>query len=164
MVSGIAVASLVAAMFRPVAPSAPHPIHTTITEIRIARGTARITIRVFADDFGRAVHGLPADADAPSRVDEAQAFAYVRSRLTLEAGRRGLALRWCGQRRLEDAYLLCVTAEGVTGLRAVRVANRMHTELYADQVNLVHATAGRERAGVLFLRGDGLKPLARPRR
>jgi hypothetical protein len=153
-------ASLLVTLFHPAA-AAPHPLHTTVTEIRVERGAARITIRAFADDFGRAARALRADAAAPDRMDDALAFTYVRTRLTLEMAGREVALRWCGQQRSDDAYLLCVTASGVTGLAGLRVVNRMHTELYADQVNLVHAVHGRERVSLLFLRGDDLKPLVR---
>lgn len=160
VVSAIAFTALLGVLFRPAEP--PHQIHTTVTEIRIERGVALITIRAFADDFGRAVHGLAADATAPDRVADTAAFAYVRSRFSLHVPGRGpLIVRWAGMERREDAYLLRLTAAGLSGLSAVRVANRMHEELYADQVNIVQATAGGERASVLFLRGDGPKLLRR---
>lgn len=159
MVSGLALASLVLALFQPRA-AGPHPLHTTMAEVRVEGGAARITIRAFADDFARAVLQRP-DAGAADRVPDSLAFAYVRRHFVLRAGGTPVVLAWCGMERRGDAYRVCLTAAGVRSLRGLEVASRLHQELYDDQVNIVQAVHGRDRAAVLFLRGDAPRPLLR---
>lgn len=135
-------------------PALAHPLHTTITQVAFRGDSLRAIIRVFADDFGRAVHGLGAGDPAPTAVSDSAAAAYVRSRFTITgAGGRLVTLRWCGMERREGAYLMCVA--GAAGRMAgTSVHSRLHWELYADQVNIVQATSGRRRETLLFLRGD----------
>lgn len=159
MVSSLALASLVLALVQPRG-GEPHPLHTTMAEIRVEGGAAHITIRAFADDFARAVLTRP-EAGAADTVPDSLAFAYVRRHFMVRAGGAPVALAWCGMERRGDAYRLCLTAAGVRSLRNVVVASRLHHELYDDQVNIVQAVDGRDRASVMFLRGDGPRPLLR---
>ena len=41
----------------------------------------------------------------------------------------------------------------------LRIRNRMQTDLYPDQINIVQATDGRSRATLLFTGADWSKPL-----
>lgn len=159
MVSGLALASLVLALLQPRS-AAPHPLHTTMAEVRVEGGEVRITIRAFADDFARAVLAR-LEAGAGDHVPDSLAFAYVRRHFVLRAAGAPVVLAWCGMVRRGDAYRLCLTAAGVGSLRGLVVASRLHHELYDDQVNIVQAVHGRDRASVLFLRGDGPRPLLR---
>ncbi len=45
------------------------------------------------------------------------------------------------------------------GLAGSRVDNRILTDRFADQVNVVRATYGRRTATLIFTRGDGPKAL-----
>lgn len=136
------------------APARAHPLHTTITEITFVGGGFRATIRVFADDLGRAVTGLgPADR-APATVSDSAAAAYVRTHFSV-AGPDGrhVALRWCGMERRNDVYLLCVGGTiGRSGGALIHC--RLQSELYADQVNIVQARYADRHETLLFTRDD----------
>lgn len=142
-----------------------HPIHTTITDLGYRREnrTVRATIRVFADDFGRAVLGLGSGAPAPpsAAVADSAAETWVRAnfRLSRPDG-TAIPLAFCGIRRSGDLVWVCVEAGWTGSLRGMRVENRMLFDLYRDQINIVQAQLDGTRASLLFTRGAAPKPIA----
>ena len=140
---------------------ARHPLHTTLTELRVrpAARSVEIVMRVFVDDFSAAVARHDGGRPVAMPPSDSAAFRYVAGAFTLSdrAGRR-LPLRWVGARRTGDLLWLTLTAPAAT-LDGVRVSNRVLVELHADQVNIVQATVGSRRASLLFTRGDGAKAL-----
>lgn len=143
------------------APVEAHPLHTTVTEITSdpARRVVRAVIRVFADDFGKAL-GRPDRGASSAPVAEQAALAYLQRAFVL-TGRNGrvMPLRSCGTRRTADLLWLCVEADSPTGLAGTRVRNAVLCELYDDQVNIVRTTAGGTASNLLFTRNATAKPL-----
>ena len=137
---------------------AVHPLHTTMAEVTIdrPRGTARVVVRVFADDFGTAL-----DAAGGAGTWDERAAAYLRRAISIvvDTG-QPLAMRDCGTRRQGDLLWLCAEAT-VTARPGSRLAlrDRMLCELFADQVNVVRVTEGATTKNMLFTRGDALKPV-----
>lgn len=144
-----------------VAREAAHPIHSSVTEIALdeRRGTATVTVRLWADDFLGAL-GLDAAAglSAPAFAPAACAYLVRALRLTDRTG-RPLGLRWAGVRRTGDLLLVTFLASAPSGLDGLRVANSILGERFRDQINVVQASAAGRRASRLFTRGDGVKPL-----
>ena len=133
---------------------ATHPLHTTVTQVayRDADRTLEITVRAFADDFRAA---LKADV-----TDSAAAAAYLRSTVTVfDRSGRALPVAWCGLRRVENAFLLCLRAAVPDGPKGLRVRVGILFEQYSDQINIVQASVGGRRTAMLFLSGDQPKPL-----
>jgi hypothetical protein len=131
--------------------AARHPLHTTITEIRYrpATRTAAVSVRAFEDDL-TPVTGR----------DDAGVVAYVGRQIRLrERDGQVASVRWEGVTR-RDA-LLWITGQATLrhGFDGATVENRMLTERFEDQVNVVRATDGRRRLTLLFTRGDGPKLL-----
>jgi hypothetical protein len=134
-----------------------HPIHTTLTQLAYDRGARSVTIsvRVFADDFGTAIQR---HSGGRGSFDQA-ALAYARRTLTLSpGGKKALPLSWCGARQQGIVVWLCLRAPA-RGLEGLVVHNRMHFELFDDQVNIVQATVDGRRRSLLFTRGDRPKRL-----
>jgi hypothetical protein len=130
-----------------------HPIHTTMTVMTVdaPANTVAISIRVFADDFAIAV--ARAAGRVPPRDSSATAGdidAYVLARLSLD----GVRLERCGITRTADAYLLCYRAPLPLNAAALRLTNRLLTELHEDQVNIVQVHAGVVRRTHLFTRAS----------
>lgn len=141
-----------------------HPLHTTITDLgyRREQRALRATIRVFADDFGRAVLGLSASAAAPvaRAVSDAAITVYVRGHFTVSGpDGRALPLSVCGVRRSGDLVWVCVDAAWAGEPAGLRLENRMLFELYRDQINIVQATLDGARQSLLFTAGDRSKAL-----
>lgn len=143
------------------APVEAHPLHTTVTEITSdpARRVVRAVIRVFADDFGKAL-ARPDRGGSSAPVAEQAALAYLQRAFVL-TGRDGrvMPLRSCGTRRTGDLLWLCVETDAPTGLVGTRVRNSVLCELYDDQVNIVRTTAGGTASSLLFTRNATAKPL-----
>jgi len=126
-----------------------HPLNTTITELSEdrAHGVVRATIRVFADDFGKA-KGTRTELD------------YVMSKFSFtDRGGKSLPLRSCGTRSEGGLLWICVEAPSPDGLAPLRVSNGMLSDLFDDQVNVVQGTVGGARRSLLFIKGDRAKPL-----
>lgn len=129
--------------------TARHPLHSSVTTVTQGAGAVRadVRVRVFADDFppGR-------DTVAIRRyLDQALVF-------TTETGRR-LPLRLRAQRIDGSALLLEADLDAPGGLRGVRVLNRLVTDRFADQINVLKAAYGGQSATLLFLATDGAKPI-----
>ncbi len=146
-------------------PAVAHPMHTTITELAYQPGSrvVRATIRIFEDDFGRAVLGLPATAPAPAAaaVSDAAAEIYLRAHFGLAAADgHEVPLRWCGVRRAGNVVWVCIETGSNVAPSGLRVRNGVLFELYRDQVNIVQSQLGSAKTSVLFMRGDGPKRIA----
>jgi hypothetical protein len=134
---------------------AGHPMHTSGAELTGERdGTVQVMLRVFADDFAAELASGSADP-APDRPG-----AYLRDRFVL-LGSTGepVELAWDAGRPSGDVLILHGRGRVPGGLAGARVANRVLTERFADQVNVVRATYDGHSATLIFVRGDGLKPL-----
>ncbi len=135
-----------------------HPLHTTLTEISVdgARHTVRATVRLFVDDLMAALAKHPALKGAD--VNERGA-AYVASALAFSIGGQPLAMRACGVRRSGDLLWVCFEGAITAAPAQLRARNPLLVEAFDDQVNVVQIGDGRSRRSVLFLKGDGEKPL-----
>lgn len=137
----------------------PHPLHTTLAEIRhdAARRVVTVSLRVFADDFIGAVTRTPSRMDSPTPADSAMQ-RYVRERFGLTAPGAGLvALSWCGVKREAEVLLICLRGDNVRALGGAAVRNTLMSDVFTDQVNMVQANIGGRRQMLLFSRNDGPK-------
>lgn len=143
--------ALVASAARPAA----HPLHTTLTELQAgADGAVQVNMRVFADDYARAV------ATARGATLNERERVYVGSSFLLrERNGRPVRFQWCGTRYQGEVVWVCLRGAAASGLRGGRVRNAMLFNLYQDQVNVVRAQYGGRARSLLFTPGDGARPL-----
>ena len=161
--------ALLCGMARPVA---AHPIHTTLAELShdAGKGIVTVSLRLFADDFAAAVARTtritPASASrAGTLPPDSAMFRYISERFAIlvpagSAGATVIALRWCGVRRSGDVLLVCLRAPHARPLGGVRIRNRLMSEVFDDQVNMVQASHGGRRQLLLFTNRDGAKLLS----
>jgi hypothetical protein len=142
---------------RPFDAVAAHPLHTTMAEVTIdrARNTLRVVVRVFADDFGTALNA----ARKTGSWDERAADYVARAISVADEARRPLALRGCGTRHQGDLLWLCAETN-LPPAHKLSLRDRMLSELFADQVNVVRVTDGPQTRTMLFTHGDAEKPIA----
>jgi hypothetical protein len=138
-----------------------HPLHTTFTEIGLdsADGTARLTIRAFADDLtGAAARHAGHDSPVDQRIPDALMAAYVAASVSVaDAGGRRVPMTWLGMRRAGNLVWITVRAPSVHSLRGVKLRCALLFETFNDQVNIVLATEHEQRRTLLFTRGDASK-------
>ena len=156
-VAGLA-SALAAAVIGAAALRAPHPLHTTLTQITVdaSHHTVRATIRLFADDLASALsaRGASSATDVGTR-----AMTYVSSLFSLSADGHQLRLSPCGVRRTADLLWVCLESAPSPTVVHLRARNPLLTETFADQVNIVQLGDGPSRPSVIFLKGDRDKPL-----
>ena len=90
---------------------------------------------------------------------ESRAAAYVVSAFSLSSADRPVALRSCGVRRGGDLIWVCLEHAGPEDVAHLRARNALLVEAFPDQVNIVQIGDGPGRKSILFLKGDGDKPL-----
>lgn len=169
MVTVVAFAMLASGLLAPPLPNgavvaAPvHPIHSTLTEVveDETRGALRLTIRVFADDFGIALTRASAvPVPAVGSGWESAALRYAASVVEVRDARgRALALHPCGIRRTSGVLWLCLETTPVASMQGLQLRDAILCDLYDDQINVVQGVTGGARRSMLFVRGDGYKPL-----
>jgi hypothetical protein len=161
----LATAMVLAARFvgAPMA-SAAHPLHTTLTEVRVdaTTHTVRLMVRVFADDFGTALARHMRVASPPvGRAWDDAAISYLGSALAIaDRANTPIVLRSCGTRRTGDLLWICLEGTTREVANEIRGRNTILCDLFDDQVNIVQLSFGAEKHSVLFTRGDGLKRLS----
>lgn len=133
-----------------------HPTHTSAAELSQDRaGTVSVVIRLFSDDIGAAV-GAP-----PGQKPEGAALtSYLNGRFAiLDRSGAQMALAWDAGAIIGDVLTVRSRARIAGGLSGATVTNRVLTDRFADQVNVVRATYEGRSATLLFTRGDGPKAL-----
>jgi hypothetical protein len=108
----------------------PHPIHTTVLELKLDPGSNAIsgTLRIFEDDL-RAASG------------KAGTVAYVLRNVELSASGKVVGLEACGERRAADAVLICLRATAPDP-GPLQIRNTLLMERFEDQVNIVRVDKG----------------------
>lgn len=141
MVNGAWVLSVLVAL---VVPAAGHPSHTSSAELVHDGDSVRVVIRVFADDIGTVGEVRP----------------YIGERFVI-VDRSGtvVPLVWTGAAAAGDIVTIQMRGRIAGGLSGAKVSNRVLTDRFADQVNVVRAAYDRRAATLIFTRGDGPKAL-----
>lgn len=139
-----------------------HPLHTSITELTYhsADHSLRGSIRVFADDFERAVAEAARAKPAAGGAASNPALSYLGTSFSMK-GRDGRWVRWKlqGTKREGDLLWFFLHGEMPEGPRGGTVRNNLMFDLFDDQVNIVQITYGGEKRSLLFTRGKGSKRL-----
>lgn len=145
-----------------------HPLHTTLTEVRLLPGTggqvAELRIRAFVDDFSAAVaraEGRRPPRDSSFVVEEA--MRYLAATVSVHAGGRRVSLVWCGMRAERGVVWLCLRTTAPVRGDDLSMRQAMHAELYPDQVNLVQFLAGARRVSTLFVAGHAIRKVGKGR-
>ena len=132
-------------------------MHTAVAELDQldAGGRIAVEIRVFADDFGKAVALPPGSAEA----DSAMAL-YLRGTFAI-ANRFGRPVRlaWLGAEARGDVVLLRLGGNIPGGLAGSRVTSLVLCERFEDQVNVVRAVYAGRTETLLFSKGAEAKLL-----
>ena len=141
MVNGVRLVGSLAALLLP---ATGHPTHTSSAEVVQEADSVRVAIRVFTDDIAPVGPMRPYLADRFSIVDQT-----------------GNAVRLEGAGSDVGGDVLTIRMRGrvADGLSGAKVSNRLLTDRFADQVNIVRAAYDRRTATLIFVRGDGPKAL-----
>lgn len=126
-----------------------HPIHVSVTEMHYDEKdkSIEIMVRVFVDDLEttmRKRHNLPElDILNPGTkpLDEMMR-QYLSEMLTISVDGKAQKLSYLGNEREGEAFIFFVEVPKVKKFKTIAVSNRILTEVFDDQSNLVHVTSG----------------------
>jgi hypothetical protein len=152
----VSVAWLFAAVVGWLAVPASHPTHTSAAELSQEAGeVASVVIRLFADDIGETLGAPPGQKPTGEALRSYLADRFV----ILDRSGTRVALGW-DDGMLSGDVLELRSRTRVTGeLTGAQVTNRVLTERFPDQVNVVRATYAGRSTTLIFTRGDGPKAL-----
>lgn len=135
---------LIAALAVLLAPGSTHPMHTSSAELVHEADSVRVTIRVFADDIAAVGAVRPYLGDRFGIVDRSG---------------NAVRLEWVGSEVAGDVLTIRMRGRITGGLSGAKVNNRVLSDRFADQVNIVRAAYDRRAVTLIFSRGDGPKAL-----
>jgi hypothetical protein len=135
---------LMAALAVLLAPASRHPMHTSSAELVHEADFVRVAIRVFADDIAAAGAVRPYLGERFGIVDRSG---------------EAVQLEWAGSEVAGDVLTIRMRGRVAGGLSGAKVSNRILTDRFEDQVNVVRAAYDRRAATLIFTRGDGPKAL-----
>lgn len=143
-------------VFGAFSPANAHPIHTTLTTVRIEDGVVTLRIKTFADDFSASVSAAQ-NTPTPSDwvVADGDAVAYVQRVLrVVDARGQSLPLASCGMTREGELYWLCLRVPAARDVRGLKMSNALLVERHSDQVNIVQIQTAYTRRTLLFTKGS----------
>jgi hypothetical protein len=120
-----------------------HPLHTSFTEIvRERSGHVALSVRLFADDFGKTLDSLAAlPASRGSEIDAVAQRYFEQTVALVGRNRATVPLAWCGMRSVDGLTFLCArSVEPVPGTK-LRFRNRLMFDRFADQLSIVRWTS-----------------------
>ena len=129
-----------------------HPLHTSVTIVHAIAGSDSVvlSVRVFEDDFTRASNVFGRSRGLAGSRARA---AYVAHTLVLNSARgERIALRPCGEKRMNDMLWLCFAGQGA--ISGGSISNRLMFDTFRDQINVVRTLSPRRRESMLFAQGD----------
>jgi hypothetical protein len=135
---------LVGALAALLIPAAGHPMHTSSAELVQEEDSVRLAIRVFADDI--------------ATVGAVRAYLSGHFGIVDRSG-ADVRLEWAGSEEAGDVLTIRLRGRVIGGLSGARVINRVLTDRFDDQVNVVRAAYDGRATTLIFTRGDGPKGL-----
>ena len=137
-----------------------HPLHTTLTELSVQRsGQVRLMVRVFEDDFQRAVVRRAVRLHRAGKPDPEPVLHYLQDRLVVRGAGGAVPLQGCGFRRTDNLLWMCMQGPAPGGIGGGSLRNELLFDLYDDQVNIVQVKQGSAPQTMLFTSGDGTQRL-----
>ncbi|MDX2192162.1 MAG: DUF6702 family protein [Gemmatimonadales bacterium] len=128
-----------------------HPLHSSVLELTVDRDRRELhgRLRAFADDLGRVAGTTP---------DALRAYLAAHVAITGPSG-APLPVAWSVPARDGDALVATFALRGVDASARLAVRHAVLSDAFPDQVNLVRVVRDGRSATMLFMPGDGPRPL-----
>ena len=156
-------AAVIAMLVSPIGVVRAHPIHMSVTEIRMSKAgdVVDLSVKVFADDFSTAAARYTrSHLDSGRIIDRSKGFAYLLKSVQIANRAGSIPLTPCGVTVSGQTLTFCLRAKVSGERRSLKLTNSLLTELFSDQVNVVQSFQGKRRSSRMYVRGDGWKPIS----
>ncbi len=153
-----------------------HKVHVSVSQLEYNQKaqSVEIVLRVYADDFENALsqHAKrqvkfdPAAINKDKRIAET-VMAYLRDSFQLkDKSGRPVRLNWVGMEWQVDMFWVYVEGKmpavptNSNALEGAQLKNKVFSELFDDQVNIVNAKIQNKQVGLMFESKDEFKTIA----
>jgi hypothetical protein len=126
----------------------PHDFHVSVTQIHynVQTQALEISVKIFADDLERSVQALGGGdlrLGDPREASDADAIiqGYLRNRLSVKIDDLAMPYSWVGKEVEIDALWCYLEIKNILHLTSLEITNRILTEIFEDQANVVHIEA-----------------------
>ena len=139
-----------------------HAYHASITELRYngPQKQLEISIKVFTDDFERALAQSARPGQAPLRLStpgpmpSVRTAEYLRRQFVVKTATGGpLPFQFLGMQAEKDAYWLYGKVALPRTLAGLQIRNAVLLDVFPDQSNILNLEAGGKKQSVLFRAG-----------
>jgi hypothetical protein len=129
-----------------------HPFHLSSTELNYnaKEKTLELSCRIFTDDLEAALakdFKIKADLSAESQHKAMDVYCkkYALVNLGLKANSKQLTLTYLGFEKDNEAVVIYLESEQVTGLKKIEITNSILYDQYDDQSNIIHVIKNGQR-------------------
>ncbi len=137
-----------------------HDIHVSVTDIEITQdGKISVTSKIFFDDLQLAM-GLQPGEELPKNYTNADQLIakFVNKNLKLKLGKEGIKLQYLKSQASMPAVWASLSGYGKFDDRELVIENRIMTDIYEDQMNMVNITyKGKKQSHALNVKNTKLK-------
>ncbi|MCB0481956.1 MAG: hypothetical protein KDC83_11030 [Flavobacteriales bacterium] len=156
----LAIAFFILVGFKPRA--GEHPLHISVTQIdfRPSEKSLQFTVKIFADDMEDALKKKFNYNKLPTNIDELLA-QYINDKLQVKVNNKVAQPVWVGKELDEEAYFIYLELPKTSKVNTLEISNAILFDLYEDQTNIVHFSAGEIRKSEMFQSGDAWKSLVK---
>jgi hypothetical protein len=130
------------------APLNSHPYYVSVTELHFFEKRAELSVKIFTDDFEKALGSLPGGSKADlirrlptGRIDSLVAF-YIQQHVKIQLNEQPLAFTYLGYEIKEDATWAHFEATFGVKPKRVRIENTLLFDYFPNQQNIVHLAQG----------------------
>jgi hypothetical protein len=125
-----------------------HDFHVSITELNYNPQMAllEITVKIFVDDLERSIAAIGGgklhlgEASQAANADSIL-YAYLQNRMVIELNDQAPKMNWVGSEVEQDAVWCYLEISGIPQFSSLKITNRILSELFDDQANVVHVKA-----------------------
>ncbi len=122
-----------------------HPFHVSVTDIEFDEEAKSLEIaqKIFIDDLGNAImtkEGNSIDLFEVENNEKIRSMvqAYIESKFKLEVNGKPAPYNFLGASHKDDVIWCFMEIPKVRKLNTIKVTNTVLTEVFNDQVNLIH--------------------------
>jgi hypothetical protein len=125
-----------------------HPYYVSVTELHFFEQRAELSVKIFTDDFEKALNSLPGGGKAdlirrlPSTKIDSLVAIYIRQQVKVALNESPLNFAYVGYEIQEDVTWAHFEARFEVKPKRVRIENTLLFDYFPNQQNIVHLEQG----------------------
>ncbi|MEL6810918.1 MAG: DUF6702 family protein [Bacteroidota bacterium] len=138
-----------------------HKFYVSITKIEFSEEDQSLQVisKLFIDDIEDVLQerynpSVSLDPEKETQQDADYLREYVLQKLKIEVDGNAVQLNYLGHDYENDVVKTYIEIEGISGFRNIEVENKMLTELFDEQQNIIHVKKGKKRKSLILERDN----------